>query len=164
MSTFAKSFIVALIAVFTLFLGSIQNASAGVMEKPKAAARCHNLPVIKNLTGLKAQHVCEAMLAAKELTKGEVKTLTAIAKSQEDHLTVARYFRAKAEGLDAQAAGYEEAAANLWHASAAKNLVAPTTAGRYSFAAERFRENARADIVLARSHEAMARVMVASVN
>jgi hypothetical protein len=41
------------------------------------------------------------------------KKLAATAKSAEDHLTLARFYRVEANGLDAQAATYEEAAANL---------------------------------------------------
>ena len=53
------------------------------------------------------------MSASRELTKGEVKKLAATATSAEDHLTVARFYRAEGNGLDAQAARYEDAAANL---------------------------------------------------
>jgi hypothetical protein len=56
------------IAVFALFFGSVREVQAGVVEAKKDAKICRDLPAIKNLTGLKAQHVCEGM-SPKELTK-----------------------------------------------------------------------------------------------
>jgi hypothetical protein len=163
MSTFRKHLIVAAIAILTLFFGSAREVRAGVVEASRPA-NCQNLPVIKNLTGLKALHVCDQMSASKELTNGEIKKLAATAKSAEDHLTVARFYRVEANGLDAQAATYEEAAANLRNGPIVKNFTSPTTASRFEFAAKRFRDGAKADRALAASHQEMAKTVVASLN
>jgi hypothetical protein len=162
MSTFRKHLIVAAIAILALFFGSAREVRAGVVEASRAA-NCRNLPIIKNLTGLNAQHVCDRS-ASKELTKGGIKKLAATAKSAEDHLTVARFYRAEANGLDAQAARYEEAAANLRNRAIVKNFTSPTTAGWFEFGAKGFRDEAKADRALAASHEAMAKTVVASLN
>jgi len=89
MSTFRKHLIVAAIATLTLCFRSVCEVRAGVVEASRPA-NCRNLPVIKNRTGLKGQHVCDGMSASRELTKGEVKKLAATATSAEDHLTFAR--------------------------------------------------------------------------
>jgi hypothetical protein len=161
MSTFRKHLTVAAIAILTLFFGSVREVRAGVVEAPKPA-NCRNLPVIKNLTGLKAQHVCDRMAAPQKLTKSEVKKLAAAAKSPEDHRTVARFYKAEANGLDAQAAGYEDAAATLRNGPLVKNSTSPATPGRFEFAAKGIREEAKADRGLAASHEEMAKAVVAS--
>jgi len=102
MSTFRKHLVVVAITILTLFVGSAREGRAGVAEASRPG-NCRNLPIIKNLTGLKAQHVCDRMSASKELTKGEIKKLAARAKSAEDHLTVARFYRVEAHGLDGAA-------------------------------------------------------------
>jgi hypothetical protein len=163
MSSFRKHLTIAVVAVLALLFGSVRAARAGVVEAPKPR-NCRNLPVIKNLTGLKAQLVCDRMAAPKELAKRDVKKLAATAKTSEDHLTIARYYRAEANGLDAEAAGYALAAANLRNTPAPKNLAAPTSAGRFEFAANGYREEAKADRALATSHEEMAEAVVASLN
>lgn len=161
MSTFTRRFMVA-IAMAALFFGSVRYVQAGVLENHRNAG-CRDLPVVKNLTGLAAEHVCDWMAAPKEMTKGEVKKLAVTANSPEDHLTVARFYRTEANGLDAKAAGYEEAAVTLRNAPFVKNLSAPATPARYEFAAQGFREEAKVDLALAASHEKMARTAVASV-
>ena len=117
----------------------------------------------QELTGLKAQHTCEA-LTPQELTKGEAKKLAATATSSEDHLTVARFYRGEANALDARATAYDSAAANLRTAPVAKNLAAPGTAGGYEFAANRFREEAKTDRAIATTHEKMAAGVIALLN
>jgi hypothetical protein len=163
MSTFRKQLMVAIFAMLALFFGPVWEARAGVIES-KQPVNCGNLPVIKNLTGLKAAHVCDGMAAPKELSRGEVKKLAANAKSPEDHLTIARFYRAEASGLDAQAVGYERGAALLRNGQDAKNLVSPTTVGRFEFLATRFREEAKADRAMAVSHDEMANTVVASLD
>ena len=140
-------------------MGAMGTAHAGVVES-HAAKNCRQLPVIKNLTGLKAQRVCDTY-ATKELSRKDIKRLTANAKSSEDHLTLARYFRAKADAMDARAAGYEEAAAQVRTAPAVKNLVSPTTAGRYAFIAKGFHDEAKSNRTLAAAHEQTAKVVIA---
>lgn len=142
-------------------MGALGTARAGVIQSHEAK-NCRPLPVIKNLTALKAQRVCHNF-ANKELTRKDIKELTANAKSAEDHLTLAHYFRAKADGLDARAGGYEEAAAKLRTAPAVKNLVAPSTAARYTFIAKGFRDDAKSNRALAASHEEMAKDAVAKL-
>ena len=163
MSTFRTHLVVAVIAMFALLFGSVRDLRAGVVEASKPA-NCRDLPVIKNLTGLKAQHVCDWMAAPKELSKGEVKKLAATAKSAEDHLTVARFYRAEANGLDAKVAGYELAATNLRNTPVAKNLAAPGIAARFEFAAKGFREDANDDRAIATTHEKMAAGVIALLN
>jgi hypothetical protein len=154
-----KRFAVVVVALFALFFGSVREVRAGVVEAKKAP-KCRHLPVIKNLNGLRARHVCERM-TPKELTKGEVKNLAVRADTPEDHLAVARFYRAEANGLDAWATGYELAATNLRNTPLAKNLAAPGTAGRYEFAAKGFREEANRNRAVATSHETMAAGVVA---
>ena len=55
--------------------------------------------------------------------------------------------------LDAQAAGYEEAAAAYRRGPIAKYLMAPSTPGRYEFLAKGFRNEANSDRLLAASHK-----------
>jgi hypothetical protein len=162
MSTLGKHLVVAVIAKLALFFGSVRETRAGVIDI-KRPVNCRNLPVIKNLTALKAQHDCDAMVAPKELTKGEVKKLAATAKSPEDHLTIAHFYRGEASGLDAQATRYEEAGGNLRNGPVVKNIMSPTTPGRFEFAAKGFRERAKADRAVAASHEAMAKTVVAAL-
>lgn len=104
------------------------------------------------------------MSVSRELTKGEVKKLEATATPAEDHLPVTRFYRAEGNGLDAQAARYEDAAANLWEGPVVKNLTSPTTADRFVFAAKGFRDEAKADRAVAASHGEMAKTVVASLN
>ena len=142
-------------------MGVLGTARAGVIQS-SGGLGCRQLPVIKNMTGLKAQRVCDAF-AAKELTRKDIKQLIANAKSPEDHLALARYFGAKADTLDARAVGYEEAAAQVRTAPAVKNLVSPTTAARYTFIAKGFRDEARSNRALAGSHQEMAKAVLAKL-
>ena len=93
-----------------------------------------------------------------ELTKKQVKRLAVTAELREDHLKLAGYYKAEADRLDAQAAGYEEAAAGYRNGPMVKNLISPTTPGRYEFFAKGFREEAQSNRALAVSHEQMATV------
>ena len=93
-----------------------------------------------------------------EMTRREAKRLTRTAESAADHLKLARYYRAEANKFDANGAVYEKAAAKYRNGPNVKNLMAPTTPGRYEFFAKGFREEARTNYALAVSHEEMARV------
>jgi hypothetical protein len=159
----SKKSLAGAVATIAVFLGSVPGATAGIIES-KHSRNCRSLPVIKNLTGLNAQQVCEGMVAPKELTRAEVNKLAATAKLPEDHLTVARFYRAEASGLDARASVYEQAATDLRNAPVAKNLASPTAAGQFEFAAAGFREQAKADRGLAASHEEMAKTVVAALD
>jgi hypothetical protein len=106
---FSKLTAAAAITLFGSFLGVVQNARA---VEP---AGSQNSPVI---------------------TRTEVKKLAKTAKSAEDHLRIARYFNTQADRLEANAAGYEEAAAHYRNGPMVKNLMSPTTPGRYEFFAK----------------------------
>jgi hypothetical protein len=162
MFTSRRHVVVGVMAILALFFGAVREGRAGVVES-KRAPECRDLPVIKNLTGLRARHVCDRMAVPWAMTKGEVKKLAATAKSADDHLTIAQFYRAEANGLDAKATGYELAAARLRNAAFVKNFAAPGTASRYEFVAQGFREEAQADRGLATSHEEMAKTVVASI-
>jgi hypothetical protein len=90
------------------------------------------------------------------LTNKEAKRLVATAESRTDHLKLAAFYTAKADSLEARAAGYEEAAAAYKNGPMVKNLMSPTTAGRYGFLANAMREEAKTNRALAASHEGMA--------
>jgi len=87
----------------------------------------------------------------------ELKSALKAAKTPEDHLRIAAYCKEKAERLDTQAAGYEEAAAAYRQGPNVKNLMSPTTPGRYEYMAKELREEARSNRELAASHEQMAK-------
>jgi hypothetical protein len=90
------------------------------------------------------------------LTNREVKQLAAHAESRADHSTLADFYTAKADRLEASAAGYEQAAAAYKNSPSVKNLGSPTTAGRYEFFAKTMRDDAKSSRALAASHEQMA--------
>ena len=92
------------------------------------------------------------------LTQKEVNRLAATAESRADHMKIAGYYAAKADSLDAEAAGYEQAAAAYRNGPIVKNLMASNTAPRYEFFATRLREQAKANRALAASHDQMATV------
>jgi hypothetical protein len=113
--------------------------------------------VVENLTGLFSDQTCDWMFESKEMTTGKVRKLAATARTSEDHLVIARFYRAQATSLDEDAAGYELAASNLRNGPEVKNFVAPATGARLEFAAKRFREEAKTERALAASHENMAK-------
>ncbi|MGA3323866.1 MAG: hypothetical protein ABSF45_05295 [Terriglobia bacterium] len=86
----------------------------------------------------------------------DLKSALKAAKTPEDHWRIAAYCEAKAETLDVQAAGYEEAAATYRRGPVVKNLMAPNTAARYDSLAKGFREKAQSKRELAASQEHMA--------
>lgn len=148
---------VAVLALLALFLGTVRSARAAEF------AGCRNRPMVKNLTALRTPPCDVRTVVPQQLTKREVKRLTATAKSPEDHLKLARYYKAEADKLDAEGAGYEEAAAAYRHGPIVKNLMAPNTVARYEYFAKGFREEAKADRKLAASHEQMATTAVATL-
>src|SRR5450759_4138654 len=90
---------VALIAMVTTFLVTVQDASAA---QPK------------------------------QLSKKEVVALITTAKSPEDHLQLARYYKAEADRLEVEAKDHDELAATYrksmtWQASAGKGPMRPDT-------------------------------------
>ena len=135
------------IALFGLFLGTVREARAA------EPACSQNGPMIKNLMALTYRAPCSQAAVPQGLTKKEVKRLTATAESSRDHSKLASYYRTEADRLDAQAAGFEEAATAYRRGPIIKNLMAPSTAGRYEFFAKGLRDEAKSDRVLAASHE-----------
>lgn len=99
-----------------------------------------------------------AAAAPHVLTQREVNRLAATAETRADHLKIAAYYTTKANWQDAQATGYEEAAATLRNGPIVKNLMAPNTAPRYEFIATRLRDQAKSNRALAASHDEMATV------
>jgi hypothetical protein len=86
----------------------------------------------------------------------DLKTAVKAAKTPQDHARIAAYCTAKAESLDSQAAGYEQAAATYRNSPVVKNIMAPNTAARYDAIAKEYRQEAQADRELAASNERMA--------
>ena len=81
--------------------------------------------MVKNLRAY-SNHCSSAPSAVRqELTRKEVKRLTATAKSAEDHLKIARYYEVEADRLDSLGAGYEEAAAGYRHNPPQRTLCRP---------------------------------------
>lgn len=94
--------------------------------------------------------------APQGLTNREAKRLTASAESRADHVRLAEYYAMQADKIEAQATGYERAAAAYRNGPMVKNLMAPSTPGRYEFMAKGFREGAKSNRAIAASHERMA--------
>lgn len=98
----------------------------------------------------------------KHLSKKEVVALITTAKSPEDHLQLARYYKAEADRLDAEAKDHDELAAAYRksitsQAAATKNPMAPNTAAHCEYFAKSVREAAKAAREMAISHEQMAK-------
>ena len=137
------------ITLFSLVLGSVRDARA-------ADVSCSpNTPMVKNLRAYSSRCIPPAVVPH-QLTRREVKRLTVTAKSADDHLTIAKYYEAEADRLDAQAVGYEDAAAGYRHHPMPKNLMSPSAAGRYLYLAQGFRQEAKLDRALAASQKQMA--------
>jgi hypothetical protein len=86
----------------------------------------------------------------------DLKSTVKAAKTPGDHERIAAYSTAKAERLNAEAAGYEQAAASYRNGPVVKNLMAPNTAARYDSMAKGFRQEAQSSRELAASNERMA--------
>ena len=87
----------------------------------------------------------------------DLKTALKAAKTPEDHQRIAAYYKTKAESLDSQAAGYEQAAANARNAPVVKYIMAPNTAARYEAMAKEYRHEAQSNREMASSQELMAK-------
>ena len=141
---------------FGLFLSAAAEARA-------AEPVCANTRMVKNLMAPTYRASCAAAVVPHELSKKEVRRLTATAETREDHLKLARYYTSEADRLDAEALAYEQAATAYGSGPIVKNLMAPSTPGRYEFFAKGLRNEAKSDRALAASHEEMARASVASL-
>ena len=138
------------IVPFGLFLSTAAEARAAVPA-------CENSPMVKNLMALTYRAPCTQAAVSEQLSKAEAKRLAATAESSADHIKLARYYRAEADRLDAQATGYEQAAATHRNHPVAKNLMAPTTPGRYEFVAKELRHQAESNRTLAATQEKRAK-------
>jgi hypothetical protein len=87
----------------------------------------------------------------------DAKTALKAAKTPEDHQRIAAYYAAKAESLDSQAAGYEQAAVNARNTPVVKNIMAPNTAARYEATAKGYRQEARSNREMAAAQEQLAK-------
>ena len=154
-----KTFVTRLLGVAVLTVGANGLFAAPAKGKPACS---ENGPVIKNLMALSYRTPC-AVTVPHGLTKKDVKRLVARAETREDHLKIAAHYKGEADRLDAEAAGYEQAAAAYRRAPIAKNLAAPSTPGRFEFFAKGLRNEAKSDRALATSHEEMARGAVATL-
>lgn len=98
----------------------------------------------------------------KHLSKKEVVALISTAKSPEDHLQLARYYKAEADRLEVEAKDHEELAAayrksTTSQAAAMKSPMAPNTAAHCEYFAKSVREAANAAREMSAAHEQMAK-------
>jgi hypothetical protein len=93
----------------------------------------------------------------------DLKSALKSARSPEDHQRIAAYCKAKADSLDAQAAGYENAAESYRNGPVVKNISAPNTAARYDSLAKGLRAEAQSNRQLAALHEQMGRDAAQSI-
>jgi hypothetical protein len=112
----------------------------------------------KNLVSPTYRAPVVQIVAHEGLTNREAKRLAASAESRTDRSVLVEFYSAKADRLEAQAAGHEDAAAAYRNGPKVKNLVSPTTAGRYEFFAKTMRNEAKSSRALAASYERMALV------
>lgn len=97
----------------------------------------------------------------RSLSKKELKTLIATAKSPADHMKLARYFNEEADRLEAEAKEHEELAEEYRKNPSAismKTPMSPNSAEHCLYFAKAARDAAKAARELASSHEAMAKV------
>ena len=90
-------------------------------------------------------------------TSKDLKSALKAARTPEDHERIAAYYQAKADKLDAQATGYEQAAQSVRNGPVVKNIMAPNTAARYESLAKGYRTDAQSYRQLEDSQEQMAK-------
>jgi len=83
----------------------------------------------------------------------ELRTAIKAPRTPDGDAKIASYLNSKANSLDAQATGYEQAAATARQTPGTKNQMSPTTAGRYEYMAKQCREQANSNRTLAASYE-----------
>ena len=115
----------------------------------------------KNLMSPTYRPAVTTVDAPQGLSAREAKRLALTAERASDHQTIANFYRAQADKLDAKATAYEKAAANLRKKPVAKNFAAPGTSGRWEFFANGFRKDAAANRNTAAIHERMATASLA---
>ena len=113
-------------------------------------------PLPKNVSALNYR-VPVSQVVVPEFTKTDAKRLAGTAKSAEDHLKLAKFYRGEAEALQARGGSYEQAATTLRDGPFVKNLAAGSTAARWEFEAKGLRDEAASNYALATSHEEMAK-------
>jgi hypothetical protein len=152
----AKITSVAFMPAFGRFLGScillVAGPSFGQQSGP--ARPCRTGPVAKNVMVLNTPE-CDAV-RPQELGRRQIEKLAQRGKEPEDHLIAARYFKAKADSLESQANGYEQAIVDAHGSLQAKNLSAPGMSARYAYSARLCRENAKMYRARAAKQEQMA--------
>jgi hypothetical protein len=122
---------------------SPQLSTASAQNTATQARPCRNGPMIKNLMAPGTPACDPAATVSQEPSRRQIKELDRTAKTAEEHLTVSRYYKAEADKLDAEAAAYEQAAASYRQSPSPKNLMAPSTPGRYEYSAKGYREEAK---------------------
>lgn len=142
----------------TLFKALIIGVVAVSASIPMLAQTTNPWPGPKNLMSLTYRAPAVQTVAPHGLTDREAKQLAATAESPADHLKLVEFYTAKTNRLEAQAAGYEQAAAAYMNGPKVKNLMSPTTPGRYVFFAKSLRNEAKSSRALAAMHEQLALV------
>lgn len=97
-----------------------------------------------------------ATTASQSFTAKDAKILVRTAEKASDHVKLANFYRGEADKLDAKAAAYEKAAADLRANPFPKNFAAQGTSARWAFAASGCRTEAAAYRSTAAAHERMA--------
>lgn len=123
----------------------------------RAAVALTAITVILGVVGMLAQ---TNPAATARLTKKEVKTLVATAKTPEDHMKLARHFRQEADTLEAQAKEHDDLALEYRKNPSAMSMkmpMSPRSAEHCEYFAKSAREAAKAARELATSHEQMAK-------
>lgn len=128
-----------LVTLFPMSNSAAQAGPAASSQDTRAIATrpCRTGPLVKNLMALNTPPCgpgAAAPAAAKKVNRHP--------KTAGEHAEAARQYRAEADGLDATAAGYEQAAATYRNGPMVKNLMAPGTPGRYAFTASTLRDKA----------------------
>lgn len=141
------------VAAFGLFSGTVRDARAAVLQGKG--------PVIKNLTAPSTPACDLTTPVSHQLSGKELKKLAAAARTAEDHLKLAQYYKTEANRLNAEAAAYETAAADYRKGPMVKNLIAPTAPANLEYSAKGFRQEAQSNRERAALHELMARNVAA---
>ncbi len=97
---------------------------------------------------------------APQISRDQLKELISTARTPDDHEKIARYYRAEADRLEAEATEHEELAAiyrRKKDAIAEKHPMSGRTAAHCDYFAKSMREAAKADRQLAADHESMAK-------
>lgn len=144
-------------------LTSLRNGSKWIAAAGILALFGQGAPLMAGLLVLPNRPQYVPAPKSQQLSRKELKKMTVAAKTSEQHLRLARYFQAEANGFDAENAAYAAAAARYRSGPAVKNLIAPTAVARYDSIANEFRSQATSARRLAESHRQMAQNAVAQL-